>query len=174
MIHVPVRERAIGLVDFYEGRVRADQVVQLNDRWLEFFQRLGGSYGTWYAVTFAAGTFTANGSMTWTVESGDQITLAYTQMGQRVELAFTIRTSSVGGTLNTTLRITLPAGLVAARAVTVPCRVNDNGTLGPGWASVTAGGTVLSIVKEDESNWAAATNTTGVEGILTFEIQGRG
>ena len=165
-IHVPARERAIGRVQ--------GAIATLTDQWLDFFQQLGASYGTWYAVTFAAATFTGNGSMTWTVASADQVTLAYTKMGQRVELAFTIRTATVGGTPNTSLQIALPAGITAGRAVTVPCRVNDNGTLGPGWAKVAAGGTVLSILKENESNWTAATDTNGVEGVIAFEMQGVG
>lgn len=165
-VHVPVRERAIGSV---QG-LRAILV----DAWLDFFQQLGASYGTWYAVPFVASTFTGNGAMTWIVASADQVTLAYTKMGQRIELAFTIRTATVGGTPNTSLQITLPAGMTAARAVTVPCRVNDNGTLGPGWAKVAAGGTVLSILKENESNWTAAADTNGVEGVIAFEAQGVG
>lgn len=156
MIHVPIREKAIGTL------AKAGAVVAaINDRWLDFFQRLGASYGTWYAVPYAAANFS------WTVESGDQVTFAYTQMGQRVEVALTLRTTASGAVANGT--VTIPAGMVAARDVSVLVEVNDNGTTMAGRAKVAAGGTVITITRVDG---AAFTDLRAVEGQIAFEVRG--
>lgn len=148
-IHVPVRERHIA----HDDR-------SLTDRWLEFFQRLGASYGTWYAVTYAAALFS------WTVESGDVITFAYTRMGQRVDIALTLRTTASGAVANGT--VTLPAGMVAARDMTTLVEVNDNGTTMAGRAKVAAGGTVITITRVDG---AAFTDLRAVEGVIVMEVR---
>lgn len=146
--------------------------------WERFFGDIAESYGTWTSVTFNAAHFTGNGSMTWTVAEGDVTTFAYTRMGKRLEVAFTIRTATVGGTPNTTLQMAIPgvdangAALVAARTVTVPALTVDNGTRAIGVASVTAGASVIGVQLVGGGNWAAATNTTGVEGVIAFEVQG--
>lgn len=156
-LHVPIREKAIGAL----VKVGTAMVAAINDRWLEFFQRIGASYGTWYAVAYVSGNFS------WTVESGDQITFAYTRMGQRVEVALVLRTTASGAVATGT--VTIPAGMVAARAMSVLVEVNDNGTTMAGRAKVAAGGTVITITRVDG---AAFTDLRAVEGVIAFEAQG--
>jgi hypothetical protein len=166
-LHVPLRQRQA--VDPQTGIWR--------DEWLGYQQAIGAVFAL-NDVAFAAGNFTGNDLMTWTVAEADQVTFQYALMGKRLEVAFTLRTTTVGGTPDDTLQIAIPgknpttgAALVAARAVTVPCRVNDNGTVSIGVAKVAAGGTVIQIQKLDGSNFAASANASGVEGVIAFEVQ---
>ena len=129
----------------------------------------GSVVGAWTTPTFDAANFTANGSMTWTVASGDVQTYAYTILNKAMTVSFSIITSTVGGTPDTTLRIAIPAGKTATKAMFNPCRVNDNGTVKPGYASVGASGTVINI-DLTSGNFAAATDATSVSGEITFEI----
>lgn len=122
------------------------------------------------AVAFDAGHFTANGSMTWTVASGDVVTFAYSQTGKTMTVWFYVQTTTVAGTLNTSLQITIPAGATGARFAVNGAYVNDNGTASMGFAQVSDGGTVITVVKVNVANFSAATDTTGVRASITFEI----
>lgn len=121
------------------------------------------------SVAFSAGNFTANGSMTWTVDSGDQAAFWYSLVGKLMTVGFTIKNSSVGGTLNTTLQIAIPAGKTAA---------HEQWTLGwmyqGTWAwcffNVEASGTVIKIQKADGTNWSSSTDGTFVAGEIVFPI----
>lgn len=150
MINVPRRE---ALID-HGGRI--------NRTWdANFFRPLGEGYGTWIAVAYLAANFS------WTVQEADQITFAYTLMGQRMEVALTLRTTASGAVASGTVAI--PAGKVAARDMSRPVQVNDNGTLMAGVAKVAADGTVITIYRMDE---AAFTDLRAVEGAIDFEVQG--
>jgi hypothetical protein len=49
---------------------------------------------------------------------------------------------------------------------------NDNGTLAIGFASVSAGGTQISIAPNlTGANWTASVDNTGVFGQIAFEVQ---
>src|SRR5205085_11047721 len=69
--------------------------------------------GAAIAVPFSAGDYTASGSMTWTVASGDVQTDTYVQRGTFVTLTSTINTSTVGGTPAGELRKAIPGGFTA-------------------------------------------------------------
>ncbi len=125
----------------------------------------------WLTPTFSAGNFTANGSMTWTVESGDVQTYAYRIDGKLMTVLVTLATTTVGGTLNSQLLIRVPASRTAAKRTVNPCFLADNGTRASGYLEVAAGGTSIIVQRVDGSNFAAATNTTAVYGQITFEIQ---
>ncbi len=161
MLHVPTREWAV--VEPQTGWIKS--------AWASFFQTLGATYGTWNVVPHAAGDFTGNGAMTWTVQSGDLTTFAYVEMGKLMLIALTVATSSVGGVANTTLQVALPAGRVAARAMTTPAWISDNGTPAIGVVRVTAGGSVLAIQTAAGANWTASANATGVECSLAIEVR---
>ena len=68
---------------------------------------LDDALGSWTSMTFDAGDFTGNGSMTWTVEEADVVVNKYKVTGKTVVHSFEIKTSAVAGTLNTTLFIDL-------------------------------------------------------------------
>lgn len=147
----------------------------LHIAWERALRYLEATYGRWIAVPYLAATYSASGSMTWTVEEADQVTLSYTQAGKRLEVAFVIRAAVVGGVASTTLQIALPGrdasgnARVAARDFSEPAFINDNGTPGIGVARVTAGASVIAIQRADGGNWSAGAN--GVEGRIVMEVQ---
>lgn len=126
--------------------------------------------GEWINVTFSAGNFTGNGSMTWTLASGDQTTLKYTLIGKTMIVSFVLATTTVGGTPNTSLRIAIPGGFTAAVAMSAPCEVSDNGTSTRSMADVAAGGSNIVITKAAGGNWSASTDNTAVRGQIAFEV----
>lgn len=133
----------------------------LSDLWERlFFRVLGGSYGTWFAVPYLAGHFS------WTVQAGDQVTFAYCLMGKRLEVALVLRTTASGAVASGT--VTIPGGYVAARDMTTPVVIDDNGTTSVGKARVSAGGTVITITRADG---AALTDLRAVEGVCAMEVR---
>lgn len=121
-------------------------------------------------VAHTAGNFTGSASMTWTVDSADQVTYSYVQNGKKLFTTVNISSSSVGGTPSTTLQITLPLGFVCSRSFLVPSIAVDNGTLAHSYVNPTAGGTILRVFLFSGGNWTAATNTTNVLATCEFEI----
>ncbi len=125
----------------------------------------------WVSPAFDAANFTGNGSMTWTVASGDVTTFAYSIVGKLMFVSVQILTTTVGGTPNTQLQITIPAGKTATKTMRNLCHVIDNGTNQTGVLAVTAGATVITVrAAVNNPNWAASTDNTGVLGQIVFEI----
>lgn len=135
-------------------------------RWfvLEFNQSV------WITPTFSAGDFTASGSMTWTVGSGDVFTYAYILNGNKLTISFVLATTSVGGTLGPTLQIKIPGGFVATKQMFSTCYIADNGVSSIGRCSVDASGTVIKIQRVDVTNYTAATDATNIFGQITIEV----
>lgn len=125
----------------------------------------------WQTPTFAAGDFTANGSMTWTVQSGDVTTYAWRLDGKMMTVLVTLATTTVGGTANTQLNIKVPGGYIAAKRAINPCFVLDNNVRATGYLEVAAAGTNIIVQRTDGANWTLSTNLTYVYGQITFEIQ---
>lgn len=123
--------------------------------------------GAWTAVSFNAGDFTASAG-SWTVASGDLVTLAYRLIGKYMTVAFHVQTSSVSSTPSV-LNILIPASKTAARTITNACLSIDAGTAQGGYCFTTASGTNISIGKVNAAAWAVATDTTYVRGEITFE-----
>lgn len=134
-------------------------------------QLVDSGHGAWVTPTFNAGDFTGNGSMTWTLASGDVDTLAYTIQGKKMTVSFVLNTTTVGGTLNTNLQILIPASKTAAKSMVNPVYVFDNLVATTAYAQVNTAGTTISIIKFGAGNWNASTNQTYVLGQITFEIQ---
>jgi hypothetical protein len=131
----------------------------------------GRKIGRWTTPTFAAGNFTASGSMTWTVAAGDVSTYAYAYLGPTtMVVAFVILTTIVGGTPNTLLKIAIPDSRTAAKLMVAPCRVSDNNTESIGYCYVDASGTVINVSKQPQANWTASTDLTFVQGQIVFEV----
>jgi len=131
--------------------------------------------GHWTSVTFASGNFTASGSLTWTVESADQVVLAFTLIGQTMTISFIIDNTSTGGSASNTLKIAIPASKTATGRVEVVCFTDDagGGLSAGGIVLVTAGGTTIDIFKDATgANWSnAAVNNTDVRGQITFDVE---
>jgi hypothetical protein len=126
--------------------------------------------GSWTTPTFSAGNFTGNGSMTWTVAAGDVSTYAYKILGKTMIVAFSLITTTVGGTPSTTLQIAIPASKVATKRMANPVLLLDNNVRATGYAEVAASGTVIQIIRTDAANFTASADQTYVFGQITFEI----
>ena len=126
--------------------------------------------GYWTGVSFDAGNFTASGSMTWTVDSGDVATYKYTVIGQTMTVMFYLNNTTVGGTPNTQLYIKVPAGYVIGAAGASTVYINDNGTISIGMAFISATETNIKISLLSGTNFAASTNNTSIRGEITFEV----
>jgi hypothetical protein len=105
------------------------------------------------------------------VESGDVTAYAYRIDGKTMTLLVTIATTTVGGTLNTQLRIAIPAGRTSAKRVINPCFLLDNNVRATGYLDVGAGATFVTVHRTDGASFTASTNLTFVYGEITFEIQ---
>lgn len=128
---------------------------------------------TWITPAFNAADFSANGAMTWTVGSGDVVTYAYMIVGKMMIVNYYLNVTTVGGTLNSTLKIKIPAGKISAKRAAIPFNFADNGVEGTGISFIFEGDTIINLQKGIGGfiNWAASTNNTTVAGSITFEIQ---
>jgi len=134
--------------------------------WVQVAHRQGAAI----APAYSGSNFAANGSMTWTVESGDVITYAYELNGTKLTVWFYLQTTTVGGTVNTQLSIAIPGGFQAARATLWPLTLNDNGGgFAIGFCQTAASGFTITCHKY-AGNWTLSTNLTAVYGTLVFEV----
>lgn len=125
--------------------------------------------GAFITETFAAGDFTANGSMTWTVASGDVGVASYFITGRVMIYNFRYSTTTVGGTLNTTLIKSAPLGATVAVAFDGIFYSEDNGTKTTGWLFNNSN-TGIGFAKLGGGNWATSTDNTRISGSVTFGI----
>jgi hypothetical protein len=128
--------------------------------------------GGWITPTFSAGDYTANGSMTWTVESGDVTTMAYWLKHKTLFLNFRVLTTSIGGTLNTQLLRVIPGGFTNVNSILTPISIQSNGVAAVGLVVIAAAATNLSFrtTQDGATNWTASTNNASVNGCITLEV----
>jgi hypothetical protein len=124
----------------------------------------------WVPPAYDAANFSASGSMTWTVQNTDVATYAYTLLNRTMTLSFSFDNTSVGGTPDYVLRIKIPNGKVATKAMSSKVRLLDNSTPADAWCYTSAGGTWVDIQREDFATFSASTNATTVQGQITFEV----
>lgn len=125
----------------------------------------------WITPTFSAGNFTASGSMTWTVASGDIVTNAYQVIGKTLIWNIDINTSTIGGTPSDELRIAIPASLVSQKAMgNFGFRITQAGTPVHAYAYTSASGTTVNIKRLDDASLSASTDGTRVSGQIMIEI----
>lgn len=131
--------------------------------------------GEWTQVAFAAGNFTGSGTLTWTLQAGDQTVLAYRVTGKTLRVSWYLVATSTGGAASFALKIAIPGGFVAARRTMGFHHYSDNGAgVAQGIAFVDAAATTIDLYHGDfgATNWSnAAANTTGTQGAIEFEIQ---
>ena len=128
--------------------------------------------GSWITPTFAAGNFTASGSMTWTVGAGAVTTMKYKLSGHTITVAWSIGATTTGGTASTQLLIgngqwgsfTATAQMVNAAGLLI-----DNSVRTTGYVIVTAAGTTIANNRTDNANWVLSAGTQTFAEI-TFEV----
>ena len=129
------------------------------------------SQGAYIATTFAAGDYTGNGAMTFTVASGDVITNTSCLVGKLLYFTVRLFTASVGGTPNDQLHVAIPNGYSAVASVLFPARLSDNGGASTfGHVRCSAAGTTCFVSKLDGSNWTAAADTTAFDFAVIIEV----
>lgn len=138
----------------------------------QLFERgRSAAVGEWTNVAHNAANFTASGSMTWTVASGDQIAYSYTLIGKTMILRVEVQDSSVGGTASTNLNVAIPGGFLAAGTSAIVFDMFDAGVGAIGYARTVASGSVVELYRQDRANWSLSTNTTNVAFTLSFQVQ---
>lgn len=128
--------------------------------------------GEWTTPAYNAANFTASAG-TWTVDSGDVTTYAYTLVGKTMTVMFAISTTDVSAA-PAQLLIAIPGGFTAAKATRNPINVIDAGAAAAlGFAIVQAAGTNIILVSNAAGGgWTTtAADNTHVFGQITFEIQ---
>lgn len=127
--------------------------------------------GALISVPYAAGNFTGNAAMTWTVDAGDQITYSYAIVGKLIFVFFALNTTTVGGVVDLELRIALPNGFLAV-STTVPAAIRsyDNAVDTVGFCGTVATLGYIRCWRGGFSAWAASVNNTAVQGLLVAEV----
>lgn len=165
-----IANNVTGTISMVDGRGR---VLLVYDGAASLWRVVTHEQGNWITPTFAAGNFTASGSMTWIVASGDVTTYKYYLKGSQLTIEFYIDTTTVGGTPSTELRIAIPGGFLnGARFKTAIVYQDNAGTVTVGIADTgVAGATTIALTRSAGGNWTAATDATVVSGCITIEVQ---
>lgn len=136
------------------------------------WQLIQHEQGAWITPAFAAGDYTAPPT-TWTLAAGDVSAQAWRLSGRTMTVAFLLLTTSVGAGTAGELLIGNAAwgGFVATKPMREPFAYNDNGGAETiGMARVVAAGVAVALRRIAGANWSAATNTTELQGRITFEV----
>jgi molybdopterin-binding protein len=130
---------------------------------------------SWTDVAFSAGNFTANGSMTWTVASGDVTSYRWIEIGKTMIVSVYLSTTSVGGTVNSELRVAVPNGRNIAStsqsfSSSGSATVVDNGVFRAGTWVASPGATYVSVRVAFTGTWTLSTDNTYVAATFIFPI----
>lgn len=124
----------------------------------------------WVSPSFNAGDFTASGSMTWTVASGDVVTYKYVEIGKTMIVAVLLTTTTVGGTPSTALKLKIPNGRTATGSVSGLAMGLNNGSSFTGFWQTNGTNIDFYVDATAGTNWTASTNNTQIRTVCTFEI----
>ncbi len=127
--------------------------------------------GEWTSVAHNAGNFSANGTMTWTVDLADQQTFQYMLVGKTLFVNLYVANATTGGVANTQLWAAIPGGFTSAKAVSFAGWASDNGVGIPTVVSIGVGGTAIVISRADLANWSLSANNNQVRFGIAFEVQ---
>ena len=141
------------------GRITAnDAVIAANG---VYEHGRGTPMGDWIDVPYAAGDFTASGSMTWTVTAGNIVTRRYALVGHTLFYTCFIQGTTVGGTPSNELHVKLPSPFtVAHHAITGACVTQDIGAgLTNGYTQIVAGQNYLLLTRPGNANFSIGSGT---------------
>lgn len=129
--------------------------------------------GEWLNVPYDSTNFFTDSAVTWTVDSGDQVSFAYMMIRKTMIIRFSLNNTSVSGS-TFTLRIKIPAGRIVktggGSSLMFAIRAINNGTEGIGFNEVRATDNFIRCYNAGFANWAASTNNTFVQGLALFEV----
>lgn len=125
--------------------------------------------GAWITPPFDAGDYTAS-TGSWTVDAGDVNVCTYWLRGRTLSVNLDVGTTTVSASPSS-LKRAVPGGFTVAARSTQLDISNDNSTgTVTGVMQVLPGGTTIGFTKLS-GTWAAATNTTNLDGVWAFEVQ---
>lgn len=131
------------------------------------------TFTDWTDIAYSSGLFTASGTMTWTVDSGDISAHAYKIVGDSLHLVLVADTTTIGGSASSQLRLTLPNGATVAKTTAGTfAGVNGGGTnLPAGVWLATAGLTYVQFkINIGSSFWTTGTNNCSVHASMVIPI----
>lgn len=124
----------------------------------------------WVDIPFDAGDFTGDGTITWTVASGDVTDFSYQILNRRTTvLNIRVENTTVAGT-GQQLIIEVPAAIVPVKDIALIALVADAGSLESGFLSMSAGSPFISFFRPGTANWSASTDQSSVYTVLVYEI----
>ena len=111
--------------------------------------------------------------MNWMVKSGDVTTYQYRLVGKTMTVTWFLTTTTIAGTPDSTLRIRIPGGFIAARRTRVPYVRLNKTEYAEAVAEVPEGGTTINLYRDltTNRNWTQEKNLTEVYGQITFEVR---
>jgi hypothetical protein len=131
-------------------------------------------FSEWTDVAYNSGNFTASGSMTWTVASGDVILYRYKMLSSdTMLLQWRIIQSSVGGTPDTNLMLAIPNSRTASGdGQSCLCYVKNAASVSVGLVYVVVTEGAIRIYKDltAVSNYSASTDTTDTLGEIFLKV----
>jgi hypothetical protein len=126
--------------------------------------------GEWIAVPFSAANFTGAGAMVWTVNAGNVQTNRYTLIGKTLIWTVYINASTLSGTADGQIGITIPGGFTSAagRGANAVAQLYD-GTARRGMVYV-GGSTWITIQQEPYAVFTLNSGSTYVILSITIEV----
>lgn len=124
--------------------------------------------GDWITPAYASGDFTANGSMTWTVSSGNRTCHRYYLRGRELSMLIALENTTVGGTPSSQLKIAVPGGFTLGTTAfnSFPITAFDNSATVATAASAVIGASASTITcfanLSQSGNWSLSTGQTNV------------
>lgn len=132
--------------------------------------KLGTDVGAWQSQTYAAGDYSAGGSMTFTVDSGDVGTNRYMVIGKTLFYEISISNTVLGGTPNAEVRIKIPGGYTAASSMPT-IGTAYSGALTPNYefTQVFPSSQTIAIYRAQAGSWPNGTYSMWLQGMI--EVQ---
>jgi len=111
----------------------------------------------WISIPYNAANFTTGGAMTWTVTAGNQVSFAYLRMGHGILLNIALEGTTIGGTPDLVLAITLPF-TITQRVIQIGWHYNGS-VYGTGIFVFAPGTNYVTVYHQGAVPWTADANT---------------
>lgn len=140
------------------------------DRW----RLVSHKQGAFITPAFSAGDYTAGGTQTWTLASGDVSSFAYLLEGKALTLQWSLINTTIGGTPDADLRRVLPNSFTVAATCGSFYSFNNAGTTGVGEILFsTSANTLMTFrraILSGGTNWTGGTDNSDMRGMAKVEV----
>lgn len=158
-----------GITPIAAGKGSATYQYDIVDsRW----KLVGHFQGAWISVPFTSGDYTASGSLTWTVESGDLITFAFYLRGNSLFVVGYWDTTTLSGTASNQLFVLIPNSWTAKKTVQGLALAIQGGSTGITTYNRVqpSNNTKMEIGRGDLANFTLSTNNNYLRINFEFEL----